>query len=950
MNVQPRPLINRMLWPFISLFTLSLISSPASADMQTAIAERLSELDAPGAAVAVIQPAESMAFGVGFSDHEQQLTIQADDRFRLASVTKLYLAAVVLQLVDEGVWSLDDPISNYVQGVPEGDRITLRMLGRHTSGLNDAIRQPEFHLALRENPARSWPARALVDVAFEAGARHAPGEAWAYANTNTILLGMAIEAVSGKSWREQVTARILEPLGLSNTGFDDERPSVRGYRYGKNENPVSYGGFDNHLWFNATDWSASWTNAAGEMTGTAADTARFIKALFGGELLSSAMQSQLIDFADTGDGEFFYGFQSTRIATPMGDGFGHHGDVPGFSSSAFWLSEQETAVVVLANLSAELDKITSSSKLADRVFAELAQQDITAELEAIRDSSNLQNVSALVVHNGTAGRSIELGQGKQAFRAGSVSKLLTALLLLRAEQAGVLALDDPLQNYLPAALTGEYADQVTLAQLLEHTAGLAGSGPAEYAANTPNLTPTDYADQFGPFKLRWPPGQHYSYSNAGYTLAAAAVEQAWNDDFDTLMQREVLDPLAMPNTSFNADSPVSFNRDGSTPAEPWYMPVRPAGSAVTTVEDLAKVVEMLLADGADFLSGQAIARLERGQTGLLVAAGGGNSSYGLGTFAFAAENQVLRGHWGKTEGFRATLMYTPSADQGYVLLADTADDRAVNQLRQALNRRITAGLPDAQTFQPFHGELAFDPSGLYMNFSHDGQQRAWLFGLIDARRIETTVTGINVTPLWLGPSVAWARVGERLYRAENLPLASGAMAQLGQDIFWVDVESYRNVSAWQYYLQLGVLLLGLAACALAIIAYMGGLIIRTYRRLRRSRDPQSDDPPKSRLPGIAACFALSGLALLGMFAGFVYYQIGGISTIAQLGRMSLPSLTLLTASLLGPAMTLIGLFRLGLNRTSRWTTAGWGLIGLMQLALIIYLIFMGMLPLVTWHA
>lgn len=938
--------------------TLLLHAGSAVADSQprladpliNGLAQHLNGLDAPGAAVAIHAHDQSISLGLGFSDDEQLVAIQPSDRFRLASVTKLYLAAVVLQLVDEGVWSLDDPISDYVDGVPNGEQITLGMLGRHTSGLNDAIRQPAFHRLLAEDPTRDWSARSLVDTAFEAGRRYASGEAWAYANTNTILLGMAIEAATGKNWREQVRERILIPLDLRDTGFDDDPPTVHGYRYGKRENPVSYGGADNHRWFDAVEWSASWTNAAGEMTGTAADTARFIQSLFAGELLSSSSRQTLTDFSDTGDGAFFYGFHCTRIDTPLGYGHGHHGDVPGFSSSAFWLPERETAVVVLANLSAELDKTTSASKLIDSVFDELARQNIADELESIRGQSTIQNASVLVIRNGTAGTPMQLGEAKKTFRAGSVSKLLTALLVLRADQAGVVALDDPLENYLPGTLVGEYADQVTLAQLLEHTAGLAGSGPVEYAANTPRLMPRDYARHYGPFKLRWPPGRHYSYSNGGYTLVAAAVEQAWNEDFDTLMQREVFAPLGMLDTSFVADSPVSFMRDGVTHAEPWYMPVRPAGSAVTTVADLAKVVEMLVADGGDFLSTRSVSRLERGETGLLAEAGGGQGSYGLGTFAYAADGYMLRGHWGKTEGFRATLMYTPSAGQGYVLLVDTADDRATNRMRRVLDRHITQNLPVAESAQYSLATPPFDPSGLYANFSHDGQQRAWLFSLLDVRRMVVTETGLSVRPLWIGPAMIWTRVADRLYRAEGLSFASGAIAQLDDDTFWVDVESYRQVSPGFYYGQLGVLLLGLAACALSILIYPVLLLGSRLRRFRKRDIKQDDTRHGAQLLGIAACFALSGLALLGLIAGFVYYQFVGLSAITQLGRVSLPSLTLLFASVFGPAMVLTGLFRVVFTRPPRWAAGGWALIGLAQLALIIYLIFVGMLPLMTWQA
>ena len=321
--------------------------------------------------------------------------------------------------------------------------------------------------------------------------------------------------------------------------------------------------------------------------------------------------------------------------------------------------------------------------------------------------------------------------------------MLTALLALRATEAGVVSLDDTVHQHLPGVLTGDGANDVTLAHLLEHTGGLAGSGPSEYATSAPGLLPSQYVSLFGPFDLRWQPGLHYSYSNPGYTVAAAVLERAWGDDFDTLMHREVLEPLGLTSTTFDANSPPSFQADGS-PAAVWQMPVRPAGSAVTTASDLAKVVRMLLDDGGDFLSSDSVARLERGETGLLADAGGRQGSYGLGTFAYIAGDAVLRGHWGKTEGFRATLMYDPDGTSGYVLLADTADDRGVMQLRRFLDRKMSFKSGTVvESARDLEAPIN-DIGGLYVNHSHDGVQRAWLFSLLDARRLTPTDAGLVV--------------------------------------------------------------------------------------------------------------------------------------------------------------------------------------------------------------
>ncbi|MEM1211507.1 MAG: serine hydrolase domain-containing protein [Planctomycetota bacterium] len=861
-------------------------------------------LDAPGSVLVVRQGVHERAWAFGFADEARDTPMPSDARMRLGSVTKLYLAAVVLQLVDEGKLGLEETIDRYVDGVPNGEQITLRMLGRHTSGLDDAIRQMPFHRALAADPGRKWRTDELLAVAFEPGVRFQPGEKWAYSNTNTLLLSRVVEVVTGTGWREQVRARLLEPLGLEDTGFD-EVPTVRGYRYGKPDDPVSYGGADDHVWFDATGWSASWAGAAGELTGTAADTAVFLQALFGGYLLSEAGRAEMLRFADTdgdGEGSFMYGFHCHRLGEGEGgSGYGHHGDVPGFSSSAVWLPDAETggtAVVVLANLSAELDKWSSAIKLMDAALTVLAERDALAPvgdaawqadvLEAF-EGSRIRNGQAAVVRPDGDVEMVVYGEPGKRFRAGSVSKLLTALLVMRAVEEGVLRLDDPVERWLPGVFGEQaWAEQVTVEMLLEHTAGLAGSGPREYALQAPGLMPRAYVEAGRPFALRWRPGVHYSYSNAGYTLAGAVVESAWQSDFDTLMRREVLGPLGMMETDFDSASPVSYHGNGVTRAGPWAMPVRPAGSAVTTAGDLAKVVAMLLADGDGFLSAESVARIERGETGVVAEAGGETGVYGLGTFAYPVDGgRTLRAHWGKTEGFRATLAYTPEAGAGgagYVLLMDTADKLELRYLRRLLNEAVTQGVDPPLSETGSVGLLPEAFEGLYLGATHDEPGRAWLMGLLGARRLTPVGDGVWVESVWMGGGTLWRRVGDRLYQAEGLSVASGAVYEDGVGRYWVDGESYRMSSALAVYGQVAVLVSGVLASVLAVV---GWPVLMLFGGVRRRVWPYA--------------LAGGGVAFLGLLLGYGYHQFSGdLETVARLGRFGLITAGLTGASVLGP--------------------------------------------------
>ncbi|MEM6394617.1 MAG: serine hydrolase domain-containing protein [Planctomycetota bacterium] len=917
----------------------------------------LGGLDAPGAVLVIRRGEVERGWGFGLTAEEGGVEMSSDARMRLGSVTKLYLAAVVLQLVDEGKVGLDETIDRYVEGVPNGERITLRMLGRHTSGLDDAIRQMAFHRALAAEPGKRWESGELLAVAFEPGARFEPGERWAYSNTNTVLLSRVIEAVTGTGWREQVRVRLLEPLGLEDTGFD-EVPTVRGYRYGKPDDLVGYGGKDNHVWFDATGWSATWAGAAGEMTGTAADTAEFVQALFGGELLSDAGRAEMLRFADTdgdGGGSFMYGFHCHRVGE---GGYGHHGDVPGFSSSAVWLPESQTAVVVMANLSAELDKWSSAIKLMEAALNVLEEKGgavapvatqpaaeegldeaLEAELREVFERSAIRGAQVALVQRGGGVQTLSLGESDKRFRAGSVSKLLTALLVMRAVEAGVLALDDPVERWLPGVF-GEQdgAAEVTVEMLLEHTAGLAGSGPREYAWQAPGLMPSEYVEAGRPFALRWRPGVHYSYSNAGYTLAGAVVEAAWGEGvlgFDELMRREVLGPLGMDETDFDSASPVSYRGDGVTPAGVWAMPVRPAGAVVTTAEDLARVVAMLAADGNGFLSKESVSRVERGETGALAAAGGGAGAYGLGTFAYAAdEGRVLRTHWGKTEGFRATLAYAAEQGapvEGYVLLVDTADDAAVWGLRRVLNEAVTAGQSADEQDTASVGALPPVFEGFYVGATHDEPGRAWLMGLLGARRLEAVPGGVRVTRLFAEPMV-WRRVGDRLYQLQGLAVPSGAVFEDETGRYWIDGESFRQSSAFAVYGQAGVLMIGVAVSGLAVLSFP---VAVCFGGLRRRAWPYAS--------------GLAGLAFTGLVWGYVFHQFSSdLETVARLGKWGPVSAWLTVASLIGPVAALVAgvsVVRQGRQRFSRSVMWGAWLVVAMG-ALAVQLAVYGLVPFV----
>lgn len=338
---------------------------PLPADLEQRMRECFAGIETPGAVYGVYRGAEvkpELRLTLGYNDERHTRPITFADHFRIASVTKTFVGTVVLQLIDEGKLSLDDTVAKYVDGVPGGDRITIEMLGHHTSGLANFIANPKMQAAIVADPSHNWTDAEILPYAFELPARFEPGKGWYYSNTNTVVLGKVIEKVTGQTWKQQVQTRVLDRLGLKQTGFPDEKgrmpePAPRGYRFGKKDNLIKYGDY----WFDATDWTSSWAGAAGDMYSTLDDLAVFAHAVARGELVGDKGRSALLTWVDAKYQGIEYGFHIFK----QNGGIGSLGDMPGFSSFAVYMPEQDVTIVCLANLTATSKKLTAAAELGE---------------------------------------------------------------------------------------------------------------------------------------------------------------------------------------------------------------------------------------------------------------------------------------------------------------------------------------------------------------------------------------------------------------------------------------------------------------------------------------------------------------------------------------------------------------------------------------------------------
>ncbi len=304
-----------------------------------------------GATLAIVTPNQGTWVGAsGYSDLAAQTAMVAEDRFQIASLTKPFVATVVLQLMEEGKLGLEDPVDRWLPpsvlaSVPFAEKITIRQLLNHTSGIHDYT-DPDtpFGQDLVHSAFRSWRPQELVAQIEGAAPYFAPGAAgqWHYSNTNYILLGLVVEAATGSTVALEIRRRILEPLRLRDTFFAGEEKIAGGFVRGYWD-IRQQGNLDD-----LTDVQPSSTWAAGAMVSNAADVARFTEALFGGELLKSETLNQMLSFVEAEDGGG-YGLGISRFDTPWGRAWGHTGSILGYESLMLYLPDSGVTAVALLN-------------------------------------------------------------------------------------------------------------------------------------------------------------------------------------------------------------------------------------------------------------------------------------------------------------------------------------------------------------------------------------------------------------------------------------------------------------------------------------------------------------------------------------------------------------------------------------------------------------------------
>jgi CubicO group peptidase (beta-lactamase class C family) len=316
--------------------TSTRVSTPLLADLDGRFGLSIGSLpgQTPGCSIAVVEDGKIvLERGYGFESLSSHKPVTPQTRFRVGSITKMFTALSIMQLVERGAVSLEAPLARYLPDAPHAAEITVRQLLNHTSGLanysdtmftNSNVTEAVTPLAILATIAR----KPLVEK---------PGDRFEYSNTNYVLLGLIVERITRMPLGGYEREHILRPAGMDDTGFADDSKTAVGYAASDGAAAVTY--------------DPSWFYGDGNVVSTAGDLARFDVALLAGKIVRAAtfraMEGTIVP-SNIGPGiSYGLGFMISQFG---GKAFvGHHGGVPGFSADDQIIPRDRFALVVLSN-------------------------------------------------------------------------------------------------------------------------------------------------------------------------------------------------------------------------------------------------------------------------------------------------------------------------------------------------------------------------------------------------------------------------------------------------------------------------------------------------------------------------------------------------------------------------------------------------------------------------
>lgn len=326
---------------------LALPATTAAASDQSSLRDSLEAVHTagmPGIQAAVNRGEQAWSAASGVADDRFDLALRPGFHHRVGSITKTFTASAVLRLAGEGRIDLDAAIGEYLPELfpgERGQRVTVRMLLNHTSGINDYDHVLFASYArgslkdLEANRFRHHTPRELISIGLNQPATGEPGRRWSYSNTNYVITGELLREVTGRSPTHYISNEIIRPLGLRDTYFPGGFPLILGPHSKAYE--ANYHRADRRGEYSV--YNMSWAGTAGALISTPADLNTFYRALLTGKLLDPEMLAEMkstvpiLDAAGNKIGAYGLGLMKLDYG-PCGTFWGHNGLVFGMSANS----------------------------------------------------------------------------------------------------------------------------------------------------------------------------------------------------------------------------------------------------------------------------------------------------------------------------------------------------------------------------------------------------------------------------------------------------------------------------------------------------------------------------------------------------------------------------------------------------------------------------------------
>ncbi len=665
---------------------------PAGGDTaaRAATAEVFARIDphGPGCSVTVARGGQVMfAAGYGLADVERAIPVDASTAFDIASVGKQFTGTVVLLLAGQNRLALGDRAGRFLPGLPSwAAEVTVEQLLHQTSGLPDYV-EAGLPSATTNADVLAW-LRTAAPPATPAGA------AYAYSNTNYVLLAEIAAAASGTPFPQLVADRVFRPLGLGMRVDPTGTAGPRAAGYGRDAPDRPWRRLD-----------ARWGQVGdGGVVATTADLARWSSQYWdptlGGPALAAARTGGAVPTGVDLFGGLRYGAGIMLGELPDGRAvIGHEGQWGGFETSWAVVPDARLAVAVACNGTGLLDAAVPASAVLDAWLGSApgGVQDVLERWQRESVPAGTAGGVAVTAQSGSgaaAGGAVGGPRSTDAFRLGSLTKTYVAAALLRLAEQGRVELAAPVARWVPGVPGG---DRITLRQVLDQTSGL-----PDYLAN-PAWQESVLADPARAWTLRevlglvpaGPPGPAgtFAYSNTNYVVAGLVLEAVTGTDAGRALHDLVLAPLDLRATTYGAQGrpvPDGYAVVGDAPA----VPVSSVGSyrAVETTAGTAGAMVATPADvvrfGRALLEGRATGR--PGWDLLRSFPDGPSYSFGLGDLTGTRGGPVRWGNIGQIPGYSAVLMLYPAT--GDVVAVTATDDRIAPDALVDLADRVQRSL------------------------------------------------------------------------------------------------------------------------------------------------------------------------------------------------------------------------------------------------------------------